>query len=543
MNQNRSSYNGNPKLKRINTPIGFTEEQIQEYLRCARDPIYFIKNYVKIVSVDKGLIPFQLWLFQENMVNTFIDERFSICKLPRQVGKTTTAAATILWLILFNENYNVAILANKMQQAREILSRIQMAYEHLPKWLQQGIIEWNKGYIELENGSKILASATSSSAVRGGSFNLIYLDEFAFVPNNIQEEFFASVYPTISSGQTSKVIITSTPNGLNLFYKIWTDSEQGRNDYVRINIHWSDVPGRDEAWKEMQIRNTSEEQFKQEFECEFLGSSHTLISSSKLATLTYIKPDKVVDHFNYYKPVEKRGLYVCVVDTSRGQGLDYSAFIIFNVTKVPYEVVCTYRCNTVSTLSYPKFIIEACSYYNNAYILAETNDAGQQVVDILLQDLEYEGIVSTMQKKKVTQLSAGFAGTKSFFGVRTTKQVKRIGCASIKAIVESDKLIINDYNLLNEFFRFSLHGTSYEAEEGNDDLVMCCVLFGWLTTQPYFRELTSVDIRKNIYDETERMIEEDLVPFGIIADGQEDEVDPNKVYTDKEFVQWLGENS
>jgi phage FluMu gp28-like protein len=291
MNQNRSSYNGNPKLKRVNTQLGFNEEQIQEYLRCSRDPIYFIQKYVKIISVDRGLIPFEMWEFQERMVNTFIDERFSICKLPRQVGKTTTAAATILWLILFNENYNVAILANKMQQAREILSRIQMAYEHLPKWLQQGVVEWNKGFIELENGSKILASATSSSAVRGGSFNLIYLDEFAFVPNNIQEEFFASVYPTISSGNTSKVIITSTPNGLNLFYKIWNDSEQDRNDYVRINIHWSDVPGRDQAWREMQIRNTSEDQFKQEFECEFLGSSHTLISSSKLATLSYNAPE------------------------------------------------------------------------------------------------------------------------------------------------------------------------------------------------------------------------------------------------------------
>ena len=259
------NYLGNKNLKKIGVPVEYTQEQVQKYIKCSKDPVYFIKNYVKIVHVDYGLVDFDLWPFQEEMVGKFGDNRFVICKLPRQVGKTTTVAAYILWQVLFNDQFSVAILANKQAQAREILGRIQTAYEHLPKWLQQGVKEWNKGNIELENGSEILASATSSSAIRGTSQNLIYLDEFAFVPNNLQEEFFASVFPTISSGTTTKVLITSTPNGMNMFYKIWVDSEEGNNSYVRHDVHWSDVPGRDEAWKKETIKNTSEEQFSQEF--------------------------------------------------------------------------------------------------------------------------------------------------------------------------------------------------------------------------------------------------------------------------------------
>ena len=280
-------YLGNKNLKAAGVQVEFTQDSVMEYLKCARDPIYFIKKHLQIVSIDEGLVPFELWDFQETMVNTFEDNRFSICKLPRQVGKTTTVAAYILWKVLFTEQYSVAILANKMAQAREILGRIQLMYEHLPKWMQQGIVEWNKGNIRLENGSEILASATSSSAIRGTSQNLIYLDEFAFVPNNLQEEFFTSVFPTISSGKSSKVLITSTPNGMNMFYKLWVDSEENRNDYERVEIHWSNVPGRDEKWREETIRATSEEQFRQEFETEFLGSTNTLIHPTVLKRLVF----------------------------------------------------------------------------------------------------------------------------------------------------------------------------------------------------------------------------------------------------------------
>lgn len=516
------NYLGNANLKRRGVSIEWTAEQVEEFIKCSEDPLYFIQNYMYIVSVDKGKVLINPYQFQKNIIKTAQEERFTICKLPRQAGKTTAIVGIILWHVLFYEDYSVAILAHKLAQSREILSRLQLAFEHLPRWLQQGIVEWNKGNVELENGSKILASATSSSAVRGGSFNLIYLDEFAFVPNNMQEQFFNSVYPTISSGKTSKVVITSTPNGLNLFYKLWTDSEEGRNSYKRIDVHWSDIPGRDEKWKEETIRNTSAEQFRQEFECEFVGSSNTLIDPSVLRRLVYATPLKTYDHYKVYEePVTDR-LYFMVVDTSRGTNNDYSAFVVFDVTETPYKVVLTFRNNKISSLLYPNFVHQTARYYNNCYVLVESNDIGKQVADILYYDFEYENTFFTQNDgKSGIQISGGYAGAAIQIGIRTTKSVKKIGCANFKTMVENDKFIINDYDLLNEIFRFSAKGDSYEAEEGNDDLVMCCVLFSWLMQQPYVKEMTNIDIRQKLYKHNETLIEEELLPFGIVDSGHD----------------------
>jgi len=538
------SYLGNPKLKRADARIEYTPEQLEEYLRCMNDQIYFIKTYCKIVNVDRGLINFELWPFQEEMIRKFEDNRYVICKMPRQVGKTTTVAGFMLWKILFTEQYSIAILANKDRQAREILSRIQLMYEHLPKWLQMGVRQWNKGNIELENGSEILSAATSSSAIRGGSFNLVYLDEFAFVPNNIQEEFFASVYPTISSGQTTKVLITSTPNGMNMFYKIWVDSEEGRNKYERVDVHWSQIPGRDEVWREETISNTSEDQFRQEFECEFLGSSNTLINPRKLAAMTFRTPIQQNDlGLKVYEEPEEKIIYAVVVDTARGAGGDYSAFIVVNVNTFPYKIVATFRNNLISPLIFPNVIYEVAKKYNEALVLVETNDIGQQVADILHHDIEYDGVFVTANSGRAGQsLSGGFATT-THRGVRTTKQVKRIGCATLKTLVESDKFIIEDYDIIYELSRFSLKGQSYEAEEGHDDLAMCCVLFGWLTTQPYLKEITDLDIRKKIFEQNEKMFEEEMLPFGMYSSGDhEHDTDLNeslsKVSNDRKDEFW-----
>lgn len=515
----RTTYLGNKNLKAVDVKVPWSEDNINEYIKCSQDHVYFIKNYVKIVNVDKGLVPFELWPFQEEMVNTMVDNRFIICKMPRQVGKTTTVAALLLWYALFHENFNIAILANKDRQAREILSRIQYAYEYLPKWLQQGILQWNKGNIELENGSKILAAATSSSAVRGGSFNLIYLDEFAFVQNNIQEEFFASVYPTISSGKTTKVIITSTPNGMNLFYRIWADSEQGRNSYKRVSVHWSDVPGRDENWRKQTIENTSERQFSQEFECEFLGSSNTLIDSRKLRNLVWKIPLKTFEHFDIYEDPIKNNKYVITVDTSRGVGIDYSAFVVFDVTDIPYKIVAKYRHNEISPLLYPNIIWRAGRYYNDAMVLIEVNDNGQQIADILFYDLEYEGVLLTQSRGKQGIRVGGGYKVKPIRGVKTTKQVKRIGCANLKTLIEEDKLLFNDYHLIYELFRFIEHNATYQAEEGeHDDMVMCCVLFAWLAHQRYFRNKTETDVRDDLWQENKEIIEDSVTPFGIFND-------------------------
>ena len=512
-------YLGNKNLKRADVPIEFTKEQIQEYVKCARDQLYFIENYVKIVNVDRGLIPFQPYEYQKDIVKLFEKERFVICKMPRQVGKTTIVVGIILHSALFNENYRIAILANKEKQAHEILGRIQLAYEHLPKWLQQGIIEWNKGSIKLENGSTIQAEPTGSSAIRGTSQNLVYLDEFAFVPNNIQETFFSSVYPTISSGTTTKVLITSTPNGLNLFYKLWIDSENERNSYKRVDVHWSDVPGRDEKWKEETIRNTSKEQFRQEFECEFLGSSNTLLSPETLRRLVFHPPLNQNEYLKVYSEPSQERLYIMSVDVSRGLGGDYSAFIVWDITEAPYKTVACYKNNNISPLMFPEVIYSACKRYNYCYVLIETNDLGQQVADILHEELEYENIIYTQKTTKgAVEISQGFR-TGAVKGVRTTKATKKVGCNNFKALVENDKVELLDIDLISELYRFVSNGNSYEAEDGNDDLAMCGVLFGWMMTQNFIKEITNLDIRQRILLQQQNALNDELLPFGIIEDG------------------------
>ena len=531
-------YLGNDNLKRIGVELQYTEEQVKEILKCSEDPLYFVKNYVKIVNVDKGLVPFEMWPFQEDMVSTFHNNRFSICKMPRQVGKTTTAAGYMLWSVLFQENYNIAILANKGSLAREILGRIQYAYEYLPLWLQQGIKVWNKGNIELENGSKINAYATSSAGVRGGTYNLIFLDEFAFVPKNMADDFFTSTYPVVTSGKTTKVIVVSTPYGLNHFYKMWIDASEGRSLYKPLEVHWSQVPGRDAKWKEETIRNTSEEQFRQEFETEFIGSSATLISGAKLRSLAFFDPIYQEECFDIYEQPKPNRLYICTVDCSEGVGGDYSTINVVDVSETPYKQVAKYRNNKLPLLFFPTIIYSVAKRYNEAYVLIETNNIGQQVVDILHYDLEYENIYKLEHHHiKGQSISGGFKRSTSF-GIKTTKSVKKIGCANLKTLVESDKLIVRDFDTIAEMNTFVRVRDSYEAEEGNnDDLVMGLVLFSWLTAQSYFKDSTNIDIRKVLLEEQNLLGEEELTPVGIIDDGRKEEViiDSGDVWTERGY--------
>jgi hypothetical protein len=518
-------YLGNERLKKVGVELTYTEEQAVEIVKCMEDPVYFIRTYVKIVNVDRGLVPFDMWPFQEEMVKSFHNNRFSIAKMPRQVGKTTTTVGYMLWCVLFQEEYSIAILANKGQLAQEILSRIQKAYEYLPIWLQQGIIVWNKRNIELENGSKIYAYATSAAGVRGGSYNLIFLDEFAFVQHNMALDFFQSTYPVISSGQTSKVIIVSTPNGLNLFYKMWTDAIENRSTYVPVEVHWSMVPGRDQKWKEETIRNTSEEQFRVEFETEFIGSSATLVSGVKLRSLAFFNPIHSEEGLDIYEQPQKDRLYICTVDCSEGVDRDYSTINVIDVSQVPYRQVAKYRNNKLPLLIFPTIIYSLANKYNEAFVLIETNNVGQQVVDILHYDLEYENVYKIDHHHiKGQTISGGFKRSANF-GVKTTKTVKKIGCANLKTLVENDKLIINDFDTIAELNTFVRQKDSYAAEEGNnDDLVMGLVLFSWLSAQSYFKEATNIDIRKVLLEENDMLGDEQLTPFGIIDDGREEPI-------------------
>ena len=518
-------YLGNPNLKRANVAQSWTKEQLQEYQSCMEDPLYFIQNYVRIVSLDEGLVPFKMYDFQKEMVGTFHKNRFTICKLPRQSGKSTTIISYLLHYVLFNDSVNVAILANKAATARDLLGRLQLAYEHLPKWLQQGVMAWNKGSLELENGSKILASSTSASAVRGGSYNIIFLDEFAYVPANVAEQFFSSVYPTISSGKTTKVMIVSTPHGMNMFYKLWVDAEEGRNTYVPIEVHWSEVPGRDEAWKAETIKNTSEAQFNTEFECEFLGSIDTLISPSKLRVMTYREPKQSNAGLDVHIPPQQGHTYVLTADVSRGTANDYSAFCVFDVTQMPYKLVAKFRDNELKPLIFPSKIYDVARAYNQAFVLIEVNDIGEQVANAMQFDLEYDNLVMASMRGRAGQvLGGGFSGGRAQLGVRTTKAVKKIGCSNLKQLVEDNKLIIEDYDCINELSTFIVKGHSHEADDGcNDDLVACLFIFAWMTDQQYFKELTDNDIRRTMMREQQDSLEQDMAPFGFIVNGLEDE--------------------
>jgi len=518
-------YLGNPNLKRANVEQQFSKEQVLEFYACRNDPIYFAEKYVKIVSLDEGLTAFKPYHFQKKLIKNFHENRFNICKMPRQTGKSTTCVAYLLHYVVFNDSVNVGILANKAATARELLGRLQTAYENLPKWMQQGIIAWNRGSLELENGSKILAASTSASAVRGMSFNILFLDEFAFVPNHIADSFFSSVYPTITSGKSTKVIIVSTPHGMNHFYRLWHDAEKGKNEYVPTDVHWSEVPGRDEKWRKSTIANTSEQQFKVEFECEFLGSVDTLISPSKLRVLVYDEPKTRSAGLDVYEESKKGHDYVTTVDVARGVGGDYSAFVVIDITEFPHKVVAKYRNNEIKPMLFPNLIWEVSKSYNNAFILCEVNDVGDQVAAILNFDLEYENLLMCSMRGRAGQIvGQGFSGKKTQLGVKMSKTVKKVGALNLKTLIEEDKLTFKDYEILSELTTFIQKHNSFEAEEGcNDDLAMCLVIYAWLVAQDYFKELTDQDVRKRLYEEQKNQIEQDMSPFGFIMDGLDDD--------------------
>ena len=524
MSKREEHYLGNPLLKKANQDLEFTKDQVLEIQKCMEDPQYFVENYIKIVSLDKGLVPFKMYNFQKDMLGTFHKNRFTICKLPRQSGKSTIMVSYLLHYALFNENKNIAILANKAATARDLLGRLQLAYENLPKWLQQGVLSWNKGSLELENGSKILAASTSASAVRGSSFNIIFLDEFAFVPATVAEQFFSSVYPTISSGQSTKVIIVSTPMGMNMFYKLWNDATHKRNSYIPIEVHWTEVPGRDEAWRKETIANTSEAQFASEFECEFLGSANTLVNASKLRNLSYKDAIESSGGLKIYERPIKDHTYFITADVARGTKNDASAFICFDVTTVPYKIVAVFKDNEIKPLLFPNKIDKVARAYNHAFVLTEVNDIGQQVADTLHFELEYDNIVMCYMRGRAGQImGGGFSGTKGQLGVRTTKAVKKIGCSNMKQVIENDKIIVEDFDIINELSTFIVKGNQFEADTGsNDDLVMCIVLMCWAMDQKYFKELTNVNIRANMLKENQTQMENEMAPFGFVDDGIND---------------------
>ena len=520
-----NSYNGNSNLKPAGFEMQFTSEQVKELMKCKEDPIYFIENYCYIVSLDRGLILFSLYDCQREKVDTIMNNRKVILMEGRQQGKTITSAACILHYTIFNSNKTVAILANKSTAAREVLSRYQIMYENLPLWMQQGIKTWNKGDVELENGSKVFTSATSTSGIRGKSVNWLYIDEAAIIPNNVAEEFFTSTYPTIMAGETTKVLLTSTPLGYNHFWKYWNDAQEGRNGFVALQIPYWKIPGRDDKWAAEQKSVLGELKFNQEVLCTFLGSSNTLISPdtiAKMSPISFMYEKDGLDVLEYPVPGH---VYFTTVDTSRGIGGDYSAFTVIDTTEYPYKIVAKYRNNKISPLLYPTIIHKVSKDYNSAYVLVEINDIGQQVADIIHNDLEYENMIWVGSDARYGQVLSS-SGRSSILGVRTTKQVKRIGCATLKSLVEENKLLVFDRDIISEFSTFIEHNGVFQADEGyNDDLTMTLVLFAWATNDPMFKDLMNANNRQALYSSQMKSIEDELTPFGFIDNGLSNEPD------------------
>ena len=687
MGKTNDVYLGNPLLKRAHTESELTYEQIIELARCEQDPLYFASRYIQIVTLDHGLQPFSLYKFQEKMLRTFHDNRFIICKLPRQplaldtpvptpkgwstvgklksgdkvfnsagqvtrivaksetytdadcykisfdcgenivaesdhlwelfvngekiilptnllyeqrdkqytlkratlkgknkrfpldwdkeitiisiekvdsvpvacievedsshmflcgrnfipqknCGKSTTVVSYLIHCLIFNEKFSIAILANKASTAKDLLARLSVSYENLPRWIQAGVKSWNKTSVELENGSKVMAASTSASAVRGGSYNIIFLDEFAFVPNQIASNFMNSVYPTITSGDNSKVVIVSTPNGKNLYYKMWDDAINGRNEYIPIEINWYDVPGRDEEWKKSVIANTSEKSFLQEFCCDFLGSSNTLISGSKLGELVFNKSISSRNSLDIYEDPIKDHVYVITVDVARGVNKDYSAFSVIDITEMPYKQVAKYRDNEIKPLMFPYVIKDVAENYNNAFILCEVNDVGDQVATGLHDELEYDNMLMCSVSSRKGQVVGQNFSEKAAWGVKMQKNVKKIGCLNLKALIEEDKLIINDLDTIDELSTFIAKGASWEADDGkNDDLAMTLVIFAWLCTNQYFKDLQDQDLRKKLFEEKMAREEDDILPFGFVELSI-----PGAVETDNDGNIWMAAN-
>ena len=517
-----TSYHGNPNLKPLAYQHDFSKEEIAEYIKCREDPVYFIENYVKIITLDKGLQPFKLYPCQKEKVRCIMDNRRVVLMEGRQQGKTVTSAACMLHYTIFQEDKTVAIMANKSSAAREVLNRYQIMYENLPIWMQQGVKTWNKGDVELENNSKVLTAATTAAAIRGKSVNWLYIDEAAIIPNNIADEFFTSVYPTISAGETTKILLTSTPLGYNHFWKFWNESVKGVNGFENMFIPYYEIPGRDEKWLEEQKQLLGQVKFNQEVMCEFLGSTNTLINSNTIGALSTLDPEFQNANLDIYESPEENHYYAMAVDTARGIGGDYSAFVVIDITEMPYKVVAKYRDNEIAPMLFPDVIGKVGRDYNDAFILIEVNDIGQQVVEILHQEIEYENILSTVTEKNRQFVSPGF-GKSTKLGVNTSKQVKRQGCFTFKSLLEEQKLLVFDEHIIHEISTFIEKGNTYQADEGyHDDLVMCMVLFGWLSSQQFFKDMTDINTREGLYKQQSANIEHNLTPY-IRDDGQEPE--------------------
>jgi hypothetical protein len=503
------SYLQNPTVLRAGSKIVFSEAEVSEYIKCSADPKYFAKNYCKIISLDHGLIDFDLFPYQERLYDFLLAHLRVIMLSGRQSGKTQSIAVWLLWYALFRPDSQIAILANKGSAAREVLARITLALENLPFFLQAGCRELNKGSITWENNSKIFCAATTGSSIRGRSVNIVYLDEFGHCDN--AEEFYESTYPVVTSGKNTRVIISSTPKGQgNMFHKLWEGAVQGSNEYKPFKVNWNDVPGRDEDFRKRTVSNTSERQFQQEYCCEFLGTSNTLLSAEALMLLQVSEPlrREYSDCLKVYKDPIKGHVYIANVDVGKGRGRDYSVMSIIDVSTAPFEHVAVYRSNIISPILFPNIIARLGKRYCDAYVIVESNDSGETVYKGLHDDLEYENLYAESTKNMGGGLHMG-------------TKVKRIGCSNLKDLMEGNKLKIWDAQTIIELSYFVAKSDSFSASGNNhDDLVMPLVAFAYFMQTDTFMGMTDINLRELLFQESIQAMEDDIPHAGIFDDGQ-----------------------
>lgn len=518
-------YLGHLKLRKTGTKIEVSDNEMEEFVKCFNDPIYFLKTYCEIVSLDHGVVKFRPHAYQKKMLRLMHENRFSIILAARQMGKSVCIAGYLLWCAIFAKDQNIAILANKEAQAMDTLERLQMMYEGLPWFLQPGVSLWNSKRIKLGNGSKVFISSTRGSAARGKSITHIALDEFAFVDH--AEKFYGSVYPTISSGKKTKMIVSSTPNGMNMFYRMWQDAIDGKSEFKPFKATWDVHPDRDEKWKKTQIANMEStspgagaRQFRQEFDCVFEGSSDTLLSSECLKMLKHVVPLTQDKNSRIYEQPIKEHIYIVTVDVSEGVEKDSSVISVFDATAIPYRHVAVWQNNTTTPIKLAPVVVQIAKRYKEAFVVVENNSIGNTTATSIWYDYDYDNCLRTVDNRQNTEVRA--AGD-SIIGVKMTEKVKLRGCSVMKDLIESGLLEVKDRNTIEELQSFTKTGRSWKAESGkHDDLVMTLVSFAWFTSQAYFADMVNIDTRGAILEKTG---EEELLGSIWLCDGTDDEGD------------------
>ena len=512
----RIYYNNIKNLLKADIKLDYTPEQIQEIMKCQSDIKYFLKTYVKIISLDKGIVNFNMFEYQERFIDILKNNNRIVALQPRQTGKSITSSAFILHYAIFNPNSYIAILANKARTARPILNKIKNMYRSLPIWLQVGVEEWSKGSIVLGNGTQLIAEATTESGIRGDSAKILFIDETGFIDNNLWDGFWSSVYPVVSSSKDAKIILSSTPHGINHFHKIWAEAKEGINGFTPFRAYWNEHPERDDAWKEKTILEIGETRWRVEFECAFQGSSGTLISGQKLESIPFSNPikTKMENKFLIYEEPKDKRKYVLISDFGEGLGAgDYTTCHVIDVTEATWHQVAVYRDNEILFRETPSMLSRIGKYYNNALIIGEANTIGLGILDDLNFDEEYENIFFGDDLAKETR--------HAYFGMKMTSKTKKMGNQYLKEYVENDTLVVYDHETIAELSTYIKRKESYSAEDGkHDDLVTPLVLFSnFMQNKNYVEEWLGTPTY-NKRDQKMSKLDEEIMPLGFHHDGE-----------------------